>query len=91
MREEMKNNLANEELNREQLDGVSGGEDRDSKYEYDGSGGNQPYLDPRYPPPSPRLPSTENFDKCPVCGAPKSPKTYGRPNICPQCKTPYEQ
>lgn len=81
MNDEMKkNNLNDEELNKEQLDSVTGGDD-----EFDENG----HLIPDPMRIKPKKPT--EFPKCPVCGAPKSPSSYGRPKICPQCQTPYEQ
>ena len=82
MSEEMKKNLTDEELNKEQLDAAAGGND---EFEFDEDG----HIIPDPMRPKPKKPT--EFQKCPVCGARKSPSSYGRPKICPQCGTPYEQ
>lgn len=84
MSEEMKNNLNDEELDKEQLENAAGGND---EFEFDEDG--HPIQDPMHL--KPKKPT--EFQKCPVCGAPISPATYGRPIItaCPQCGTPYDQ
>ena len=87
MSEEMKKNVSGEELNKEQLENVTGAGDDDS-YELSGNS-SRPAVDPDPLHPKRKKPTTDST--CPVCGAPKWPVSYGRPNVCPQCNTPYEQ